>query len=285
MFNFKNQKGNSILGIILAVIITALVVGGGVYYWEKQESDNSLGLAQKQIQDNQVKIDDLQKQLDDQKKVWEQVTDKVVTKYSLELFGSANAFTDSKIIKTHSDGSTEVIVPSTVSAFGSRLCEVSLPVDGNKLYFLTCSMDNDDAGSKLVVYDLTSASFKYLENINKFFIGWGHYIVSPIYPDKMFYVPDSYAQNGMKGVEGLDQVMYSISLNEDTAVKFVTLTGNETFNKGCGALSSQYDFSWSNDTTIKYTVFKQPKGNCYQTTAKEKIAERTISILENGYKP
>lgn len=69
-----NNEGNVILGLIVAVVATALVAGGLVYSWQKKQGDTKIQEVQKQIQEKDSKVSDLEKQLaEQQQKVEEQV--------------------------------------------------------------------------------------------------------------------------------------------------------------------------------------------------------------------
>lgn len=72
MKQFTNQAGNVILGLLVAVVATALVAGGLVYSWQKKQGDNKIQEVQKQVQEKDAKVSDLEKQLAEQQQKTEE---------------------------------------------------------------------------------------------------------------------------------------------------------------------------------------------------------------------
>lgn len=261
MRKFINNEGSVILGLIVAVVATALVAGGLVYSWQKKQGDNKIQEVQKQVQEKESKVSDLEQKINE---LQADIKTKMNYSFKLETFTNNIAdqkVLDSKIIKVYEDGSTEIIVSSTKEKINNILCAVTQYNQDSFLYFKTCTPDSDDGKGQLVVYDVGRGELKYLENINKVYIGWGSLVFSP---DKKFaaYVPDTYAQQNMTGQEGLDQNLYLFNLLNDSSDDVVTLSGRESFNRGCGAMSSVYEISWLSDNIIQYNVFNKAKGNC-----------------------
>jgi len=267
--NLDSPRG-SFGAVLVTIIITVLLAGGGVYAWQRQTADQKINEAktaakveaQKEINDLAQKVSDLEANL----------KAKQDYKYSIESFQSDKGL-DSKLVKTYEDNSQETVVESSVSQMGSTICELSFSDKATTLYMRTCSSETDNAQSKIYAYDVSGKQFKSLDNINAVFTGWGSVVISPN-KQKVAYVADS-SMNDTKN-KGLDQELYIFDLAQDSVSKLVTLKGSETFNKGCGALSNLYEISWTDDSTISYGVFKQASGTCQPD--KTKIEDRQTTI-------
>lgn len=67
-----NRSGNVVLGLIIAVIVTALVVGGLTYSWQKKKQEDKIIGLQSQVQQGMLHIGDLDAQLAEQQKKLEE---------------------------------------------------------------------------------------------------------------------------------------------------------------------------------------------------------------------
>ncbi len=273
--NLIDRSGNVVVGIMVAVVVTALVAGGLTYSWQKKQGDDKVMEVAKQAEEAKTKASELEQKISE---LQAEVKSKMAYNFKLETFSNDVAdkkIIDSKIVKVYEDGSQELVVASTKEKIDSVLCSLTEYNKDNFLYFKTCTPDSDDAKGKLVVYDVDKGELRYLENVNKIYIGWGLLTFSP---DKKLaiYVPNTHAQNNMIGYEGLDQHLYLLNLLADSSEEIVTLSGLESFNKGCGALGSIYEISWLTGNEIQYSVFNKAKGNCVQN--KEAGVTRKLEI-------
>lgn len=259
--NLSDRAGNVVVGIIVAVVVTALVAGGLTYSWQKKQGDDKVKEVEKVAQEAAAKASELEQKVSE---LQAEVKEKMAYNFEIEIFSNNIAdqkVLDSKIIKSYEDGSQEVVMASSQEKISSVLCALNHYNIDNFLYFKTCTPESDDAKGQLVVYNVEKGELKYLENINKIYVGWGSLVFSP---DKKLaiYVPDTYAQNNMTGQDGLDQHLYLFDLLVDSSDEIVTLSGLESFNKGCGAMSSIYEISWLTDNEIQYSVFNKSKSKC-----------------------
>jgi hypothetical protein len=259
-----NRQGSVVLGLIIAVIVTALVAGGLTYSWQKKQGDDKVKEVEKVAQEAQNKASDLEKQVVN---LQADVKAKLDYNFQVEIFNNNIAgqqTIDSKIVKVYEDNSQEIVMASSQEKINSVLCLLTQYTKDDFLYLKTCTPESDDAKGKLVVYDVTKGELIYLENINKIYIGWGSLVFS-LDKKLAIYIPDSYAQNNMIGQAGLDQDLYLFNFSEDSSTKIVTLSGLESFNKGCGAMSEVYEVSWTSNKVIQYSVFNKAKGNCVES--------------------
>ncbi|MFA6253427.1 MAG: hypothetical protein WCV69_04140 [Patescibacteria group bacterium] len=264
MMKLINRQGSVVLGLIIAVIVTALVAGGLTYSWQKKQGDDKVKEVEKVAQEAQNKASDLEKQVVN---LQADVKAKLDYNFQVEIFNNNIAgqqTIDSKIVKVYEDNSQEIVMASSQEKINSVLCLLTQYTKDDFLYLKTCTPESDDAKGKLVVYDVTKGELIYLENINKIYIGWGSLVFS-LDKKLAIYIPDSYAQNNMIGQAGLDQDLYLFNFSEDSSTKIVTLSGLESFNKGCGAMSEVYEVSWTSNKVIQYSVFNKAKGNCVES--------------------
>jgi len=266
--NYESPRGN--FGAVLTtIIITVILAGGGVYAWQRQTIDQKMEQARSAAKaEVQQEIDSLRQKVSD---LENNLKAKQDYKYAIEAYQSDKG-ADARLVKVYEDGSKETAVESSITQINSVICELSMPANSPIVYVRTCNPETDNAQGKAYAYDATNNQFKSLDNINAIFTGWGAIAVSP---DKksIVYVPDQSLVDVKKA--GLDQELYVFDLIQDSATKLITLSGNETFNSGCGAMSNVYEISWVDDNTINYGVFKQNSGTCQSN--KNKIEDRQVA--------
>jgi len=196
------------------------------------------------------------------------------------IFTDENDYTwewDARLIKNTNSSGSNIIVESIREKTGAVLEEYAFPSTGQNLYLKSYLPDTDNAGGKIWSYNVKTKNFNKLENINRVFDGWGSRIISPD-KKKACYVVDEHMAGG---TSGLDQDMYLLDLENDTAEIIISLTDNETFNSGWGALCSDYNISWLDNNTISYSVYNHNsgvEGNCGTSGAKTKIDQRKYNF-------
>lgn len=85
--------------------------------------------------------------------------------------------------------------------------------------------------------------------------------------------------------KGISQTLKLLDLNNDSVKTIVTLSGNETFNAGYGALSSNFNIKWLDNSKVQYNVYDQSKspiqdGRYFNgpESYKPLIAKRTVTV-------
>jgi mannitol-specific phosphotransferase system IIBC component len=72
-FNLIDRSGNVVLGIIIAVVVTALVVAGLTYSWQKKQGDNKVAEVFKQAEEAKNKASELTQKLSEEQKKLEEL--------------------------------------------------------------------------------------------------------------------------------------------------------------------------------------------------------------------
>jgi len=172
-------------------------------------------------------------------------------RYSVEEFQNPDFpphYFDTSLVRSDNT----VIIPSLRQATGVFLDGFSLPQQGDQLFFRSISPGTDNASGNIYTYNLKTKAIKQLKILNTLYSGWGKAVVHPN-GTTLAFVRDNYFDGGALG---LDQLLYIFDLSTDTVIDNIKLTGQETFNEGYGALSSEYNIRWINDNTLAYDVFK-----------------------------
>lgn len=71
--NLIDRAGNVLLGIMVAVVVTALVAGGLTYSWQKKQGDNKVTEVFKQAEEAKNKASELEQKLNEEQKKLEEL--------------------------------------------------------------------------------------------------------------------------------------------------------------------------------------------------------------------
>ncbi len=72
-FNLIDRSGNVVLGIVIAVVVTALVVAGLTYSWQKKQGDDKVSEVFKQAEEAKNKASELEQRLNEEQKKLEEL--------------------------------------------------------------------------------------------------------------------------------------------------------------------------------------------------------------------
>lgn len=71
--NLIDRAGNVLLGIMVAVVVTALVAGGLTYSWQKKQGDDKVMVVAKQAEEAKNKASELEQKLNEEQKKLEEL--------------------------------------------------------------------------------------------------------------------------------------------------------------------------------------------------------------------
>ncbi len=146
-----------------------------------------------------------------------------------------------------------------IAEFDKTYCEFAFPSLGKYIYLIECFPESSEPRRNIMSFNLETEELKALDNINKVIVeendSWGSKTLSP---DKTKF---AYTSGPSVDVQG--ELMYLMDLEKDITEIVATLDTNETFDKGCGGISSEYDIEWPVPMSVFYYVYeKQTSGPC-----------------------
>jgi hypothetical protein len=252
----ETKKSYTVLAVIISVIVTAAVVGGGVYFWQNQLQSKLSG----EIANLQNDIDQLKQQAENSQATSQDNSQDFGTKYyEYKLQTQYDKWDQHLIRRNRQTGEGMVVIDSIKEALPELKAEFNLllyifaqPENSEVVIFKSALVDTNNPGGDLYSFSTADSKFTKMK-VNDVYSGFfGGFALSPD-QTKFVWVPDAQDESGKA------QMMYLIDLINDTYSTVVNLSGNETFNAGLYAMSSYFEVSWVNDEKIKYAVFDQSK--------------------------
>jgi len=278
----ETKKSHTLLAVIISVVVTAAIAGGGVYFWANQIQSKLSG----EIVDLKNDIDQLKQQAEISQTTNQESgrTDgqDFGTKYYEYKLQTQYEKWDQQLIRRNRQTNEEVAVinsikeaiPELKAEFNLLLYVFAHPENSEVIFFKSALVDTNNPGG--VLYSFNTADSKFTKmKVNDVYNGfYGGFALSPD-QTKFIWVPDAQDESGKA------QTMYLIDLINDKYSIAVNLSGNETFNAGFFAMSSHFEVSWINEGKIKYAVFDQSKkGTGFDPYSEDKIKSILIGYRE-----
>ena len=252
----ETKKNHTVLAVIISVVVTAAVVGGGVYFWQNQLQSKLSG----EIANLQNDIDQLKQQAENSQATSQDNSQDFGTKYYEYKLQTQYDKWDQQLIRRNRQTEEEMVVidsikealPELKAEFNLLLYIFAQPENSEVVIFKSALVDTNNPGGALYSFSTADSKFTKMK-VNDVYSGFfGGFALSPD-QTKFVWVPDAQDESGKA------QTMYLIDLINDTYSTVVNLLGNETFNAGLYAMSSHFEVSWVNEGKIKYAVFDQSK--------------------------
>ncbi len=249
------------LNLILAIIVTTLIVGGGSYMWashKESELNKEIANLQNEVLTIKQQIKNYQPTHEGTSQYDSQDFSSKYDKYKLQTQYGRDV--DQKIIRLNKQtGEEEVVVASIKQVLPELQAKPNLllsvfasPNNSNVVIFKSVFSDTDYPAGVLYSFNTVNGRFTKMK-VNDVYDGFfGGFALSPN-QTKFVWAPDA------KDESGKAQAMYLIDLVADKYSVVVGLSGNETFNAGFYAMSFHFEINWVNDSKVKYAVFNQSK--------------------------
>ena len=259
----SSQRSNlKFVYLFLAIIITVLIVGGGLYMWASQKQSK----LNEKIIDLQNEINQPKQQVDDLRAVshndnQNNSQDFSTKYYEYKLQTQYGEKWDLKLIRRDRQTGEETVViasikeviPDLKAEFNLLLSDFAHPKDSRMIIFKSVLSSTDNP--KGVLYSFNTENNKFTKmNVNDVYNGFfGCFALSP---DQTKFV---WTHKVNKDGNPSTEVMHLFDLINDEYKAVVNLSENETFDAAYDTMGSYCEMVWVNEEKIKYAVFDQSK--------------------------